>query len=190
MVGPKKTGTAKPKAPRKRAAKKPASRKSSTETKVAAEGKTSVENQPLAKGPDADLGQVLALMIQSPAHKHMFVGDMEWLALPPILLKQYRIYKADGIPVGYAAWAFLSEEVEERLKQGVRKLAPTDWRSGDRPWLIDVVAPFVSPAKILDDLVAAVFPKTGFMTLLPGKDGKLKIAKLEPKKEAEGKETK
>ena len=87
------------------------------------------------------VGQVGWLMMSSPAHRHLFLGDLEWLVLPPILLRQMRLWRRDGRPVAYASWAEVSEEVEKRILAGVVRLAPPDWNSGDRLWLIDVVAP-------------------------------------------------
>ena len=44
-------------------------------------------------------------------------------------------------PIAFASWAFVSDEVEARLKRGQIKLKPSEWRSGERCWIIDLVAP-------------------------------------------------
>jgi hemolysin-activating ACP:hemolysin acyltransferase len=41
-----------------------------------------------------------------------------------------------------AAWADLSEAVEARLPEANPRLAPIEWKSGDRLWLINLFAPF------------------------------------------------
>jgi len=54
-------------------------------------------------------------MMRSAPHRHLFVGDLEWLLLPPIALKQFRLWRRDNMPVAFASWAMLSDEVEARL---------------------------------------------------------------------------
>ncbi len=61
------------------------------------------------------LGQAAWVMMRSPAHRHLFVGDLEWLLLPPIACKQFRLWRRDNMPVAFASWALLSDEVEARL---------------------------------------------------------------------------
>ena len=91
-------------------------------------------------GPNP-LASAIALMTASPRHRYLFIGDLEWAVMPPIALKQFRIFAKDGRPLAYACWAFVSDEVEARLKGGQIKLKPAEWKSGDRCWLIDLVAP-------------------------------------------------
>jgi cytolysin-activating lysine-acyltransferase len=81
------------------------------------------------------------LMQLSRRHRHLFLADLEWALMLPLALKQFRLFHKDGIPVALATWAFVSDEVEERLKQGRMRLKPEEWKSGDNRWLIDVVAP-------------------------------------------------
>ena len=52
------------------------------------------------------------------------------------------LFNADGKVVAFAAWAYLSEAVEKRLQEAEPRLAPADWKSGDRLWLINLFAPF------------------------------------------------
>lgn len=97
------------------------------------------------------LGPVCFLAMNSPAHRFMFVADFEWRILPPIVIEQAKVYMRDESPVAFASWAFLSPEVAARYKQ-IGRLAPPDWKSGDEPWLIDVIAPFGSVEEIVKDL--------------------------------------
>lgn len=102
------------------------------------------------------LASAVALMAASPRHRHLFIGDLEWALMPPIALKQFRIFAQDSRPLAYASWAFVSDEVEARFKTGVTKLKPNEWKSGDRCWLIDLVAPMAGAAafiKLLQDSV-------------------------------------
>jgi cytolysin-activating lysine-acyltransferase len=64
------------------------------------------------------------------------------MVLPPIMLGQFRVFFADGRAVAFAAWASLSAEAEARLQEPNPRLAPIDWKSGDRLWLVNLFAPF------------------------------------------------
>jgi cytolysin-activating lysine-acyltransferase len=87
------------------------------------------------------LGEIVWLMTQSPLHKHFALADLEWMVMPPILLQQFRVFHDKGHPVGVALWAFLSEEAEAKLSLMPVRLWPDDWKSGDRCWLVDLIAP-------------------------------------------------
>ena len=108
------------------------------------------------------LGEVTWLFSQSATHKHFAVGDLEWMVMPPLMLEQYRVFRGDAAPVGVAFWAYLSEEAEAKLEAGGTRLRPDEWKSGDRLWLVDMVAPFATPDNkqteaMLADLVKNVF---------------------------------
>ncbi len=127
--------------------------------------------RPLLSGPSDALGQVAWLMMNSPLHKHLFLTDLEWLVLPPVMLKQFRIFRRDGMPIAYASWARLTEDAEARMTSNVRKLAPGDWNAGDRLWLIDVVAPFGGHEAVLNELKDKVFEGRPVKTIQPAPDG-------------------
>jgi len=55
------------------------------------------------------------------------------------------------------SWAFVSDEVNERLKAGIIRLQPAEWRSGTHPWIIDVVAPFGGAEQAVANVVKDVF---------------------------------
>lgn len=103
------------------------------------------------------LGEITWLMTQSPIHKQLFIGDLEWFAMPAILLEQFRVWNGADSPAAVALWAFVSEETEARLEAGASKLRADEWQNGDRPWLIDLVAPFGATDEILADLAASIF---------------------------------
>ncbi|ESQ87826.1 toxin-activating lysine-acyltransferase [Asticcacaulis benevestitus] len=103
------------------------------------------------------LGEITWLMTQSPLHKQLFIGDLEWFAMPAILLEQFRVWNGPNSPAAVALWATVSEETEARLEAGGGKLRPDEWQNGDRPWLIDLVAPFGATDEILADLAASIF---------------------------------
>lgn len=99
------------------------------------------------------IGHAVWLMSRSPLHKHLMITDIEWLVTPPIVLGQFHLWEKGGNPVGFASWAFLGEEAEERIiAKGIRRLLPSDWKSGEQLWLIDFLSPFGGQDAMLKDL--------------------------------------
>jgi len=101
-------------------------------------------------------GQATWLMTQSRGHRNMFISDLEWMVMPPLLLRQFRLFPGKDQPLGMALWAQLSDEASQRLEQG-GKLKPEDWKSGDNFWLVELLAPFGHNDAMLQDLKASIF---------------------------------
>jgi cytolysin-activating lysine-acyltransferase len=111
-----------------------------------------------ARTVSAVLGEMVWLLTQSPQHKQaFFIGDLEWMAMPPILLQQFRMFYAKDKPIGVILWAFVSDEVEARLLSGNARMRPQDWKSGDKLWIVEVLAPFGGTDEMLKDFKAKVF---------------------------------
>lgn len=120
----------------------------------------------------AALGEIAWLLSQSPAHRHaLFLGDLEWLVMPPLTLSQYRLFYTEGRPVGVAFWAFVSEQVEQRLAGGGR-LGANEWRSGERVWLVEIVAPFGGQDRMLADLQKTALAERKFRYVRMNAGGK------------------
>lgn len=95
--------------------------------------------------------EVLWLMNRSEAHRHIPLSDIDWLVTPPVSLKQVRIFRDEKqAPIACMSWAFVSDEVDRRLKSGSKKLTPVEWRSGQRFWIIDLVTPYGDPVPIME----------------------------------------
>lgn len=64
-----------------------------------------------------------------------------------------------------------SAEVEERLAAGTPRLRPQDWKSGDRLWVVEVIAPFGGADEMVKDLKAKVFAarEMNYLVLKEGK---------------------
>ena len=143
------------------------------------------------------LGEVVWLMSQSALHKQFFITDLEWPAcaarnteepMTPVLLQQFRMFYADDRPVGVLLWAFVSDEVEARLAQGITKLRPQDrprgiepnMKSGDKLWVlrqqankkVEAIAPFGGAEEMVKDLKAKVFADRELRYLSVGEGGR------------------
>lgn len=147
------------------------------------------------------LGEIVWLMTRSPLHKHLKLGDLEWLLMPAILMNQFRLFKVGNQVVGLALWAYITpEQAAEMGKTG--KLKAEDWRhgtdvlqfvkdqqAGKKPklaepklkdgevelWLVDFVVPFVTPENKLAQACMADLIKG------PLKGKKLRMHKTDPK---------
>ena len=155
-------------------------------TEAADAGAAATTEVPLGAGPEPGaaprvapppteaasvVGHVTWLMMHSPMHRHLFLTDLEWLLLPPLLLKQFRVYRRDKVPFAFVSWALMTAEVEERFRNGVRRLKPGDWNAGDRLWLIDFIAPFGGADPVVKDLREKLFPGREIKTLRLAEDG-------------------
>lgn len=116
-------------------------------------------------------GEIVWLFSQSPKHKNFFLSDLEWLVMTPVLLRQFRVFYAPDRPIGVALWGYVNDEVEQRLMSGHARLAPVDWKSGEKLWLVDVVAPYGGIDAMIKDLKQHVFADRQF-TFLGVEDGK------------------
>lgn len=126
------------------------------------------------------LGEITWLMTQSKSHRLMFIGDLEWIAMPPMLLRQYRLFRDDNkTPCGLALWAKVNDEVEQRLMtMGTARLKPDDWNSGENVWLIDLIAPFGRQAEMLEELKGSALKGVKFKYHQTTPDGKRAVVSV------------
>jgi cytolysin-activating lysine-acyltransferase len=101
------------------------------------------------------MGEITWLMTQSPRHKAIPLGDLEWLVMPAILLRQFRIFYKGEQPVGVALWALVDELVAKRIDAGDRRLTAVEWKSGTAMRIVDIVAPFGGEAEMRAQVGAA-----------------------------------
>ncbi|MBR0988264.1 toxin-activating lysine-acyltransferase [Bradyrhizobium liaoningense] len=114
---------------------------------------TGTQAVPPPKTVSQVLGEITWLMTQSPRHKAIPLGDLEWLVMPAILLQQFRIFYRGEQPVGVAFWAVADEIVAKRIDAGNVRLTPAEWKSGASRKIIDVVAPFGGEAEMKDQVL-------------------------------------
>lgn len=113
------------------------------------------------------MGPVIMLYMQSSHRRFHFISDLEWLLLPPLVNGQCKLYMKKEYPISFVSWAFISEEVEKRLLQNGGKMRPEDWNTGDRLWIIDIVAPFGGIETMLNDLRKNEFPGRTIRIIAP-----------------------
>jgi cytolysin-activating lysine-acyltransferase len=105
------------------------------------------------------LGEMTWLLTQSPIHKALTIGDLEWLAMPALIHRQFYIFRDAERPVGLALWAKCGPEAEAKLERGMiepeNRLTLEEWTSGERVWLVDLIAPFADQANRQREIMIA-----------------------------------
>lgn len=100
---------------------------------------------PDIEAPSADrlriYGDLVFLAFRSQRHAGMSVAGLRTYMEPPIVAGQFRIFRFDDVPRAMYTWAWLDRAAERKLIVG-EPLAPDDWQSGDRLWVIDLIAPY------------------------------------------------
>jgi cytolysin-activating lysine-acyltransferase len=141
----------------------------SNETKVLNQNQNEQKN-PIAMSQI--MGDILFLMMKAPFYKHLFLNDFEWLVFPAVELKQMRIFRNEKMPLCYISWASINEDIESRLLNGVYKLRPMDWNSGDKIFIIDNINLTGQNTQFLKSLNETVFKDKEVKLFRPKKDGK------------------
>ena len=131
---------------------------------------------------DVTLGQIVTILMRSTQHRERPLADLEWLVLPAILSGQCRVAQAhqsgNAVPVGVALWASVSTAVDQRLSDlsVPWRLQPDEWRSGDIPWLVELVADPATQQALLKHLGQTVFRGRGIKMRVRDAEGKTQIA--------------
>lgn len=106
---------------------------------------------------EARVGQLVLLMMTVPRYCHHSLADLHGLVIEPLLRDRIAVAQAkpDGdtgaatpsAPVGIAIWASVDDAVEQKINEQVKdgavpvRLAADDWTSGEKLWLLDIIAP-------------------------------------------------
>jgi cytolysin-activating lysine-acyltransferase len=110
-------------------------------------------SEPPPKTVSQVLGEITWLMTQSPRHKSIPLGDLEWLVMPAVLLKQFRMFYKGEQPAGVAVWALVDDLVAKRIDAGEKRLAAVEWKSGTNMRILDVVAPFGAEGEMREQVI-------------------------------------
>jgi cytolysin-activating lysine-acyltransferase len=95
------------------------------------------------------VGAAMLLMTRAPGYRELTTAEVEGRVLPAITANQARVFLYGLQPLGLVTWAYLSAEAEAQLLGGGLP-RPDAWSTGDRVWIIDVVAPFGGGQAMLD----------------------------------------
>jgi hemolysin-activating ACP:hemolysin acyltransferase len=145
-----------------------------------------------AKQMAAAFGEIVTLLMRSPADKHHSLGDLEWLVVPAVALGHYALAEAQSketgavSPVGAVLWAFVSEDVDKRLSDlaAPLRLKPNEWRSGNIPWIVLATGDMRVLAGLIQQLTKTTFKDQAPKMRARGSDGKVTVGRLEVKDKA------
>jgi cytolysin-activating lysine-acyltransferase len=112
------------------------------------------------------------------------LGHIEQFVVPPLLSGQFAVMDTQihgqMVPVAVASWVYVSPEVDQRLSDSSieARLSPSDWRSGDLLWLIELVGLPRAARPLMQHLKEKVF--AGYEVKMRQKttDGHLTISEL------------
>jgi cytolysin-activating lysine-acyltransferase len=103
---------------------------------------TATITPPAEKTVSHILGEAVWLLTQSARHKKMELADLEWLIMPAIMLRQFKLFYNGEQPVGLALWAMVDSSVAARMDAGDNRLTVAEWKCGEEFRIVDVIAPF------------------------------------------------
>jgi cytolysin-activating lysine-acyltransferase len=64
-------------------------------------------------------------------------------------------------------------DYEARLAAGTTRMRPQDWKSGERLWVVEVIAPFGGAEEMMKDLKAKMLPTREVKFLAMGRSGRV-----------------
>ncbi|TMK42458.1 MAG: toxin-activating lysine-acyltransferase [Alphaproteobacteria bacterium] len=142
----------------------------------------------------ASIGDMVVVLSRSPAHKHHFLADIEWMVLPAASSGQFYVvetaHKEHGFraPIALVTWAFVSEEIDRRLAEqgdGPRaRLRPDEWEGGEIAWLINAVGSFEGINAGLRWLRDGPFRERRIKLVVKAEKGRAKVQTLDDLMEA------
>lgn len=94
-------------------------RKEPAARRVAAADKTTSGEKSTEISAAAVQGEVVWLISQSRALKHLFMLKINWLLLPSVQFHEFRIWWRDNQSIGYAGWLYLSDVAFARFESGI-----------------------------------------------------------------------
>lgn len=121
------------------------------------------------------LGTLVELMIRKGSYTKDMAVEIENV-FPAILLEQVFYFYDDYRRVcGFALWALLTPEVEQRIISDQNILLhESEWNEGDRFWIVCFATRFGKTSEIIKALKSHVLPKHGEMRFLrPKGDGRI-----------------
>jgi hemolysin-activating ACP:hemolysin acyltransferase len=147
-------------------------------------------------------GDIVTVLMRTEPFRDLALKDLEWLVAPSVNTGQFALAHGDprpsdqlsdadkadtnrpNIPVAAVLWAYVSDEVDARLRanvtEGVVRLAPDEWRSGKTPWIVAAGGTPEALKAILGHMAKSLFKDTHANIVIAGDDG-VSVQKLHPK---------
>lgn len=132
-------------------------------------------------------GEVVSVLMRSPQFRTLSLAQLEELVVPAIAARQFIVAEAQSrsnglmTPVATALWAVVSQDVDERLSKDVGKplrLAPSEWCSGEIPWLILVAGDKRIIQPMLQNVQTNQLKGRSLKTRIRGSDGHVEAGTL------------
>lgn len=97
-------------------------------------------------------GDILYLLTMSEFHHHWKMHQVKRVFVPPMYHGQYRIWYNNTDPFGFCLWAWVSDEILEKLLNEEYRMQADDWKSGKNLYLAEFVAPFGNTRQIVRNM--------------------------------------
>ena len=97
-------------------------------------------------------GDILYLLTMSEFHHHWKMHQVKRVFVPPMYHGQYRIWYNNTDPFGFCLWAWVSDEILEKLLNENYRMQADDWQSGKNLYLAEFVAPFGNTRQIVRNM--------------------------------------
>ncbi len=142
----------------------------------------------IAKQVAASFGEIVTLLMRSPSDRKRPLEDLEWMIAPALMTGQFAVADAQAkesgavMPIGAVLWAFVSEEVDQRLTKAIEqpiRLEPKEWRSGPIPWVVTAIGEPKVVGGLLQQLTKTIFKDQPAKMRARGADGKTFVGRLE-----------
>lgn len=138
-------------------------------------------SRPFAAMPSRRLlGAAAMLMMFTDGYRDLSQSDAESRILPALLANQARVFLHGLQPIGMVTWARLSEAAERRFSRDGAFPKPSEWTSGSRLWIVDVIAPFGASRPMLDKVRRETLRGRTVHLLRQNADGSYGIETLPP----------
>ncbi|MEO1694722.1 MAG: toxin-activating lysine-acyltransferase [Pseudomonadota bacterium] len=175
---------------------------------TSADGSGGAANGTPATGPGPDrpvasaFGDIVNVLMRTETFRELSLADLDWLVLPALQTGQFALAHGDprpadtrnseaadakkpNIPIAVVLWAFVSDEVDGRLRKSaaepILKLEATEWRSGDIPWIVAAGGVPDALRATLGHMAKNVFPAKPANIVIKD-EGETKVVKLVPPK--------
>lgn len=121
------------------------------------------------------LGMTIWLMKHADYHSQWPLWSVDTDIVPALIYGQCKLYfDKHQNPVGFATWAWLTDEAKVQVLENTSPLKPDQWNIGEHLMFSDFVAPWGHSRHILNDLREKVFPTYRAFSLGRNPDGSIR----------------